>query len=46
MKISASGVSLNVEDVPASTAFLVDHFGFRTEMAATASPPSPATTRA
>ena len=28
------GVSLNVDDVPASTAFLVDHFGFRTEMAA------------
>jgi uncharacterized glyoxalase superfamily protein PhnB len=34
VEISASGVSLNVEDVPASTAFLVDHFGFRTEMAA------------
>jgi uncharacterized glyoxalase superfamily protein PhnB len=34
MKISASGVSLNVDDVPASTAFLVNHFGFRAEMAA------------
>ncbi|MHA6796665.1 VOC family protein [Pseudonocardia bannensis] len=34
MKITASAVSLNVEDVPASAAFLVDHFGFRTEMAA------------
>src|SRR5829696_1810450 len=34
MKVTACGVSLNVDDVPASTAFLVDHFGFRTEMAA------------
>ena len=34
MKIIASAVSLTVDDVPASTAFLVDHFGFRTEMAA------------
>jgi uncharacterized glyoxalase superfamily protein PhnB len=34
MNITASAVSLNVDDVPASAAFLVDHFGFRTEMAA------------
>ena len=34
MKVTACGVSLNVDDVPTSTAFLVDHFGFRTEMAA------------
>jgi len=34
MRITASAVSLNVEDVPASSAFLVDHFGFREEMAA------------
>jgi uncharacterized glyoxalase superfamily protein PhnB len=34
MKISASGVSLNVDDVPASTAFLVDHFGFQIVMSA------------
>ena len=27
-------MSLNVDDVPASTAFLVEHFGFHTEMAA------------
>ena len=34
MRITSSAVSLNVEDVPASSAFLVDHFGFREEMAA------------
>jgi uncharacterized glyoxalase superfamily protein PhnB len=34
MKITASAVSLNVEDVPASAAFLTDHFGFQEEMAA------------
>jgi len=34
MKVTASGVSLNVEDVAASSAFLVKHFGFREEMAA------------
>ncbi len=34
MKITASGVSLNVEDVSASSAFLVEHFGFHEEMAA------------
>lgn len=34
MKISASAVSLNVDDVPASSAFLTRHFGFREEMAA------------
>lgn len=34
MKITASGVSLNVEDVAASSAFLVEHFGFSEEMAA------------
>ena len=34
MQITASAVSLNVEDVAASAAFLVDHFGFRQEMAA------------
>lgn len=34
MEITASATALNVEDVPASTAFLVEHFGFRTEMAA------------
>lgn len=34
MKITASAVSLNVDDVPASSAFLVEHFGFREDMAA------------
>jgi uncharacterized glyoxalase superfamily protein PhnB len=34
MRISASAVSLNVDDPEASSTFLVDHFGFRTEMAA------------
>ncbi|HET6633498.1 MAG TPA: VOC family protein [Streptomyces sp.] len=34
MPITASAVSLNVDDVPASSAFLIDHFGFREEMAA------------
>ena len=34
MKINSSAVSLNVADVPASSAFLVQHFGFREEMAA------------
>lgn len=34
MRVTASAVSLNVDDVPASTAFLVDHFGFRAEMSA------------
>ena len=34
MQITASAVSLNVEDVGASSAFLQRHFGFREEMAA------------
>ena len=34
MQITASAVSLNVEDVAASSAFLVEHFGFHEEMAA------------
>lgn len=34
MRITSSAVSLNVEDVAASSRFLVDHFGFREEMAA------------
>ncbi|MFJ5678013.1 VOC family protein [Streptomyces sp. NPDC093097] len=34
MKVTSSAVSLNVEDVPASSAFLTEHFGFREEMAA------------
>ncbi|HEX3785952.1 MAG TPA: VOC family protein [Pseudonocardiaceae bacterium] len=34
MKITASAVSLTVEDVEASAAFLTSHFGFRHEMAA------------
>ncbi|MEU5716257.1 VOC family protein [Streptomyces sp. NPDC020403] len=34
MKITSSSVSLNVDDVPASSAFLVEHFGFHEEMAA------------
>ena len=34
MKVTASAVSLSVDDVPASTAFLVEHFGFHPEMAA------------
>ena len=32
--ITASAVSLNVADVPASAAFLTSHFGFRQDMAA------------
>jgi uncharacterized glyoxalase superfamily protein PhnB len=34
MQITASAVSLNVEDIAASSAFLTEHFGFREEMAA------------
>jgi uncharacterized glyoxalase superfamily protein PhnB len=34
MHITASAVSLNVDDVEASSAFLTAHFGFREEMAA------------
>jgi uncharacterized glyoxalase superfamily protein PhnB len=34
MKITSSAVSLNVDDVAASSAFLTAHFGFREEMAA------------
>jgi catechol 2,3-dioxygenase-like lactoylglutathione lyase family enzyme len=34
VKISSSAVSLNVDDVVASSRFLTDHFGFRTEMEA------------
>ena len=34
MKITSSAVSLNVEDVTASSAFLVEHFGFHEEMSA------------
>ncbi len=34
MRITASATALNVDDVPASTAFLTEHFGFRPELAA------------
>lgn len=34
MKITSSAVSLNVDDVAASSAFLTRHFGFREEMSA------------
>ena len=34
MRISSSAVSLNVDDVTASSRFLTTHFGFREEMAA------------
>jgi uncharacterized glyoxalase superfamily protein PhnB len=34
VRITSSAVSLNVTDVAASSAFLVDHFGFHQEMAA------------
>ncbi len=34
MKVTAAGVSMNVEDVRASAVFLVRHFGFHEEMAA------------
>jgi len=34
MKITATAVSLNVKDVPASSQFLVEHFGFVTVMEA------------
>lgn len=34
MQISSSAVSLNVDDVQASSAFLIRHFGFREEMSA------------
>jgi uncharacterized glyoxalase superfamily protein PhnB len=34
MRINASAVSLNVDDVSASAGFLTTHFGFREEMAA------------
>ena len=34
MKITASAISLNVDDPTASAAFAKDHFGFREDMAA------------
>lgn len=34
MKITASAVSMNVDDVAASAGFLAAHFGFRAEMSA------------
>jgi uncharacterized glyoxalase superfamily protein PhnB len=34
MHITSSAVSLNVDDVAASSTFLAEHFGFREEMAA------------
>jgi uncharacterized glyoxalase superfamily protein PhnB len=34
LKINSSAVSLNVDDVAASSGFLTRHFGFREEMAA------------
>jgi uncharacterized glyoxalase superfamily protein PhnB len=34
MKITASAVSLNVDDVPASARFLTTHFGFTEKMSA------------
>ena len=34
MKITASAISLNVDDVAASAAFAKDHFGFSEDMAA------------
>ena len=34
MQITASAVSLNVDDVPASSDFLIRHFGFHEEMSA------------
>ena len=34
MKITSSAVSLNVEDVAASSAFLIEHFGFHEDMSA------------
>lgn len=34
MHVTAGAVCLNVDDVPASSTFLVRHFGFREEMAA------------
>jgi uncharacterized glyoxalase superfamily protein PhnB len=34
VKILSSAVSLNVEDVNASSRFLIEHFGFREQMAA------------
>ena len=34
MQITASAISLTVDDVPASSTFLTDHFGFHQEMAA------------
>ncbi|MFC4502061.1 MULTISPECIES: VOC family protein [Streptomyces] len=34
MRITSSAVSLNVDDVPASSVFLARHFGFREEMSA------------
>ena len=34
MRVTGSAVSLNVDDVPASSTFLVRHFGFREQMAA------------
>jgi catechol 2,3-dioxygenase-like lactoylglutathione lyase family enzyme len=34
VKITASAISLNVDDVPGSAAFAKEHFGFKEEMAA------------
>jgi uncharacterized glyoxalase superfamily protein PhnB len=34
VQVTGTAVSLTVDDVPASTAFLIDHFGFTVAMAA------------
>lgn len=34
MEITASAISLNVDDVAASAAFVIDHFGFKEDMSA------------
>ena len=34
MRVTATAVSLTVDDVPAASAFLREHFGFREQMAA------------
>jgi uncharacterized glyoxalase superfamily protein PhnB len=34
MQITASAISLNVDDVAASAAFAIDHFGFKEDMSA------------
>ncbi|MEU3029838.1 VOC family protein [Streptomyces incarnatus] len=45
MNVTSTAVSLTVDDVPSSAAFLARHLGFREAWRPTASPPWSARTR-